>query len=82
MNYIRKCMLKKSGDSLFVNILIKNVSKFVRKDLFRGPVGVSFTLELVEKAALDAPDPKIFSNLNRFLDLSQNEVDRAQIFSA
>ena len=73
-------MLKKSGDTLFVNILIKNISKFVRKDLFCGPAGVSFTLELVEKAALDAPNPKIFSNLNRYLDLSQNERQRAQIF--
>ena len=79
MNYIRKCLLKKSGDDKFVNIFIKNVSKFVRKDLF-GQTGVAFVLELVNKAALEGPNAKIFDNLNRQIDMQQDEKNRAQIF--
>ena len=79
MNYIRKCLLKKSGDDKFVNIFIKNISKFVRKDLF-GQAGVAFVLELVNKAALEGPTAKIFDNLNRQIDMQQDEKNRAQIF--
>ena len=61
-------MLKKSGDDRFINYLIKNVSKMAREELF-GPNGVSFALELVKKAAVEAPNRKIFKNLNSYLDL-------------
>ena len=79
MNYIRKCLLKKSGDDGFVNIFIKNISKFVRQDHF-GQNGVAFVLELVNKAALEGPAAKIFGNLNRQIDMQQDEKNRAQIY--
>lgn len=57
-NYLKKCLLHKSGDLEFTNNLLKASSK-----MFPGPEGVTFVLDLVKKAALDDPHHKIFSNM-------------------
>jgi GTP pyrophosphokinase len=61
-NYLKKCLLHKSGDLEFTNNLLKASSK-----LFSGHEGVTFVLDLLKKAALDNPNHKIFSNnINAF----------------
>jgi len=57
-NYLKKCLLHKSGDAEFTNNLLKAASK-----LFASQEGVSFVLDLLKKAALDNPNHKIFSNM-------------------
>lgn len=67
-NYLKKCLLHKSGDLEFTNNLLKAASK-----LFSGHEGVSFVLDLFKKAALDNPNHKIFSNMLLSLRLEERQ---------
>ena len=67
-NYIRKCLLSRSGDTNFVSKVIKGVSKLIKKDSL-GFNFVEFVLELVKNANLDTLDQKIFQNLHQYLGI-------------
>ena len=67
-NYLKKCLLHKSGDQEFTNNLLKASSK-----MLAGQEGVSFVLDLVKKAALEDPNPKIFSNMLLSLRLEERQ---------
>ena len=67
-NYLKKCLLHKSGDLSFTNNLLKAASK-----MFVGTEGVSFVLDLVKKAAFDDPHHKIFSNMLLSLRLEERQ---------
>lgn len=67
-NYLKKCLLHKSGDLEFTNNLLKASSK-----MFSGQEGVTFVLDLVKKAALDDPHHKIFSNMLSSLRLEERQ---------
>lgn len=53
--YLKKQMLTKAGDQVFLNTLLKKVSKL--------PLDAQFLMDVIQKTVVDDINPQIFSNI-------------------
>jgi hypothetical protein len=69
--YLKKQLLSKAGDQMFLNLLLKKVSKL--------PFDSEFLMEVIQKTVIDDINPQIFSNILLNLEFVENSLDSKKL---